>query len=235
MISTTSNGVFSVYTDLDCLVDVRRNILQRLIGDRDFVKTFPNYDSRKMDRFAKPGLDFTDADYIKAYENRNLLDLQGVIETPLMSKLLVMILNIDKLIGKPININKVNLVINLYRYDGFDEELQAEFKQALDRGMRFNHEITFVNVKPSDQTPYFFNKFTHVFKYDLLLSKEYRRFFEELPDFSIKSAKFVVPALFLKENHELQGTPEDLIMSAFFMVSPHITLIPWDVKLYNAV
>lgn len=235
MISTSNNGIFNVYTDLDCLVDVRRSILQRLIGDRDFDKTFPNYRSRKIDRFTKPGLDFTDEDYLKAYEDRNLYDLSGVKETPLMTKLLVMILNIDKLVGKPISINKVILTVNLNHYDGFDESLQQEFRDTLNRAMRFNHEVRFVNIKESSQVPSMFKQYTHVFKYDLLLSKNYKLFFDEIADNPLPNTKFIVPSLFLKENTQLEGTPEDLIFATSIMLAHNLILIPWDVNLYNAV
>lgn len=231
----SSSGVFNVYVDLDCFVDVRRSILQSLIGEMDFDKTFPNYRNRRIDSFATPSLPFTDEDYKQRYDNRNLSDLAGVIETPLMSKLLIIILNVDKLIGKPININKVNITINLNRYDGFNDELCNEFKAALTRGMRFNHSVDFVSIPASQQNSAFFKPFSHVFKYDLLLSKDYIHFLESLEKNPIPETKFIVPPLLLKENNVLQNSPEEMILATSVMTSSFLKLIPWDVKLYCSV
>ena len=235
MLSNSNKGVFSVYVDLDCFVDVRRSILQRLIGDMDFAKTFPNYYKRKMDSFATPSLPFTDEQFKEAYENRNLSDLSGVIETPLMSKLLIILLNVDKLVGKPISINKVNITVNLNHYDGFDDELCREFTAALTRGMRFNHQVDFVNVPAFKQTSTFFKSFSHVFKYDLLLSKDYLKLFESLEKTPIPDTKFIVPPLMLKENAVLQNSPEEMILASSVVVSSFLKLIPWDIKLFCSV
>lgn len=236
MMGGTSSGVFNVYVDLDCFVDVRRSILQSLIGDMNFDKTFPNYRKRRIDSFATPSLPFTDEEYKQRYEGRNINDLAGVIETPLMSKLLVLILNVDKLIGKPINVNKVNITVNLNHYnDGFNDELCNEFKAALTRGMRFNHTVDFINVPESRQTSLFFKSFSHVFKYDLLLSKEYHHFLEGLEKHPIPETKFIVPSLLLKENAVLQNTPEEMILATSVMTSSFLKLIPWDVQLYCSV
>lgn len=235
MLGTSGSGVFNVYVDLDCFVDIRRSILQTLIGDMDFDKTFPNYRKRRIDTFATPSLPFTEEQYKQRYDNRNLSDLAGVIETPLMSKLLIIILNVDKLIGKPININKVNLTVNLNRYDGFNDELRNEFSAALTRGMRFNHSINFVNVPVSQQNSTFFKAFSHVFKYDLLLSKDYFHFLESLEKNPIPETKFIVPSLLLKENNVLHNSPEEMIMATSIMTSSYLKLIPWDVQLYCSV
>lgn len=233
---TNTGGVFNVYTDLDCLVDMRRSILQKLIGEnKDFEKTFPNFKKRVIDNFAKPGLNFTNDDYERAYSERGLIDLIGIKPTPLMFKLLVMILNIDKLVGKPINVNKVNLTINLNHYDGFDDELKQELLNTLKNNMRFNHEVTFVNIREVNQLPSYFNQFTHVFKYDLLLNKAYKPFFDRLAEEPIPNTKFIVPALYFKENKYIEASPEELIMASSTLLLPNIVLIPWDINLYNYI
>lgn len=228
-------NLVNIYTDLDSLWDTRRAVLESLFAegidwDKDFA---PIYRRRKIDRFEREGLGFTQAQYEEAFDKRDLtLFERGVSPSSLLNKIFTVVLDIENYIGKPINIGTFNITVNIFPYV-VPDELLAVLKQSIESAIVFNHEVTLVSVNTDKLTPDYFRPYTHVFKYDAL-GKNSQPLVNNLKDSPIPNTKFFIPDLFQKDPESgMVAEPEELIQKMGIFLSGAITLVPVRHQIYD--
>ena len=109
-------NTLNVYTELDSLFDSRRATLESLLPSNETREGVyaKQYKERKLDLFERKELGITQSIYEQAYDKRDLSLFTNIKPTQVLSKLLLLVLDSEQLVGKPIALNVVNITINLY-------------------------------------------------------------------------------------------------------------------------
>ena len=226
--------VISVYTELGCLYDERRAIIERLLpAGEKWETTFEKlYLDRRIDWFEKPEIGVTMEKYKAAMAARDITLFTSILPTSLLTRILTLILDVDQMIGKPINIGTVGFTINCHPYV-LDADMKQELETSLLAVLPYNAEIVLVD-KPNNQlTASYFRPFTHVFKYDIL-GEASEAFCKTLAESPIKDVKFFVPDLYAKDPEtKTFAVPEEVIQKMGIMLSSALTLIPIRHQVYD--
>lgn len=220
-------NTLNVYTELDSLFDSRRATLESLLPSNETWEGVyaKQYKERKMDLFERKELGITQSIYEQAYDKRDLSLFTNIKPTQVLSKLLLLVLDSEQLVGKPIALNVVNITINLYPYD-LDEDLVNELEKNIKQALVFKNELTFVSKPPTELDAKYFKNFDNVFKYDILIGKDSKTFMESLAKTPIKDMKFFVPDLYVKQpDNGIVCSPEELVESFSLVLAPALTLL----------
>lgn len=228
-----------VYLTLDSLFDYRQGLICKLITDASeplenrlvtaanlWVKHLEKrYDGRRMDDYTFPALNLTNEKFQEAYENRSLDDFKFYTPSNISKILLQSVMQVETNYDQLTSIRSFNLTINMFPYV-LDEELQQILKDSINQRFRGRHEITLIYKDDRKATPSFYRSFDYVFKYDLLLSKDYKSFFDNLKKEPIPDVVFFVPAILFKNEEYITGKPEQVIEAFATTTVNQIALVP---------
>lgn len=230
------------YLEIKSLQDERRGIVQALIQefnpslediavDALWVSLFAeNYKKRVIDTFDKPEIGVTTELFRKRYKRRTLSDFKFYYPTHLLDSLLSVILTIDELSGKPIDIGEVQITVNVFPYE-FDEELITMLADSITAKLPYKNAVRIISAADNTLTPNFFKQFTHVFKYDIF-GEETANFQNNLINQPIPEVKFIVPDVFIKEP-EIPMSPTDMLIATGAVLFNSLQIIPWNHTLYD--
>ncbi len=224
----------NVYTELGCLYDERRAIIERLLPQGEsWENTFEAlYQERRIDWFEKPEIGVTMERYRKAMAERDITLFTAILPTSLMTRILTLVLDVDQMIGKPINIGKVGITVNCWPYE-LDDEMKVDLEESLKAVVPYEADFTFIFVPDNKVTASFFRPYTHVFKYNLL-GEGGKAFVETIADNPIKDVKFYVPDLYARNPEtDIFAEPEEVIQKMGVMLAPALSLFPVRHQVYD--
>lgn len=225
----------SVYTELSSLFDDKRAVLETMLPAGEtwdgVFKT--SYENRRIDIFEKPELGIYNDKYKELYSKRDILLFRNIRPTPLINRILTLVLDAEKLIGKPIAASKINITINLYPYV-LDDELKGNLYNDIKSILPYNNSIDFVNRSPAQLTSSYLRNFSNVFKYDLLIGEDSKAFMESLPKTPMMNTRCFVPDLYVKEPESgIVSEPEEIIQRFSILTATVITLLPVNHAIYD--
>lgn len=242
------NRRIGAYTEVDCIYDSRRAILSLMAtedmsdkGDRlrkaegdalwdlHFAK---NYKERRMDTFEYPAFGINREKFLERYNKRSVSDWLFMYPSGIRDRLVKVILEQEQLVDRPINISGIDLYINVFPYV-FDEEMMDSFKKHCETMFQGFIKVHLLNLDYRNMTTLFYKRFNYVFKYDMLLSEDYKAFADSLTVTPIPDTCVAVPNLLVEETDELTGPIADRIQAMGYMISSTVKLISIDHSFYD--
>ena len=241
------NRVLSVFTELDSVYDSRRGILQWLMtegiadenqrkakGDKDWeLHVQKNYENRRMDTFEYPAFKITKQSFERAYAERSISHWLMYYPSNLLKRLVKVIIDLEGLVDKPIDIKGVDLFVNIFPY-ALDQELQDKFVAYAQHALGNIVKVKVLNVDTRKADSTFYKQFSYVFKYDFLLSEHSGPTMDTLKSSPIPETTFVVPDILVKEVEGLQGSISDRIFAMSVLLAPSLRLVPISHQFYDA-
>lgn len=230
------------YLEIKSLQDERRGIVQAMIQefnpslediavDALWVSLFAeNYKNRVIDNFDKPEIGVTTAKFKERYKKRTISDFKFYYPTNMLENMFQVILSIDELSGKPIEVGEVQITVNVHPYD-FDDEICQELAESITAKLPYKNSVKIINVPDEEMGSLFFKQFTHVFKYDVL-GETTRNFQSGLEKNPIPEVKFIIPDVFIKDP-DLPMSPADMLIASGAVLSNFLQIIPWSHRLYD--
>ena len=257
------NRVIQVYTEVDCIYDVRRALTQKwlvkdlihpnpdLLSDaehEEYVKKLryegdrlweqhieKNYRERRMDRFEYPGLSFNRALFEELFAQRSLSDFTfGYYKTKFTQQFLKTILDLEMMTESPISFNKIILFVNVFPYD-MDKEMQKELVDHLQTHFGGRVEVKTVNSRTPTHDVVYYKQFDYVLKYDLLLGSSSKTLCESVGSIPIPGTTFIIPDILVKESDEFTGEISDRIFASTLQLAPVFKLMPIHHSFYDYV
>ena len=208
-------NTLDIYSELNSFFDIRRGIITHLARENGFLdfkwEQFDSiYQKRKMDYFNRPSIGITPEGYAERYDRRSIDDWADSNEcyfypTNLASEMFQLVRGIEFGSTQTIMVEKMNLTINCFPFI-LSNELKAELIVSLQSTFKFPVGIKIVYLPYEKLTAPYLNMFDYVFKYDLLIDKNSKAWFETVGELNRYGTKYIVPDLLAKNyNPESAG------------------------------
>lgn len=236
-----------VFTELDSIYDSRRGIIQWMMtegidneqqrktkGDLDWEQHIQtNYQNRRMDTFEYPAFKITKESFEKAYASRSITNWLMYYPSNVLKKLIKVIIDLEGLMDKPIDIKGVDLHVNIFPYQ-FDQDLQDKLIDHVQHALGNIVKVKVMNVDTREADSSFYKQFNYVFKYDFLMAEGSSKTMDSLKAFPIPDTGFIVPDILVKEVEGLQGPIADRIFALSVLLAPCLRLVPISHSFYDA-
>lgn len=256
------NKTINAYADLDSLFDYRRMLVQKFItagmaglpenptddeiadhnerrrleGDKLWeLYIAKNYKERRMDTFDYPFFGFNRDKFRALFKERSLKDWAfGWYPTNFMNQFVKVVIDQEQLTEAPLAIKGVMLHINTFPYE-FDEETRQELIDHCKTRFSGRVDVRVIHADPRPATVSFYKQFDYVFKYDLLLSEDYKPLFKSIGSPAIPGTTFLVPDLLVKEVEDFEGEIGDRIFACSLATAFAFKIIPINRAFYDYV
>lgn len=244
------NKVLEVYTELDSLFDSKRAMIQHLMvpelidneGLKQKADTLwdlhiaKNYKERRLDTFDFPNFGINREKFDALYDKRHLGHWSVYYPTPLIRKIVKLIVELEGIANKPLEVSSMNIVVNTFPYI-LDDELQDELVNQLQTALKGLGRVKLTHTDPAKHDANYYSRYNYVFKYDLLSSKDSKLFSETVAQRPIPDVTFIIPDILLNDTGEFKGPVVDIIFAMSMPLIATLKLVPvsHDVYDYNPV
>lgn len=255
------NKLIQCYAPLDSLYDYRRGLIQKWITrgmavdnedqltDEQFaayqakrkatadnlweIHIEKTYKQRRMDVFEYPFFQLNRKVFDELYNARTISDFgYGYYPSQFMQKFLKVVLDYEQLTELPIAIKGVVLHINVFPYK-FDDAAKQDLIDHCKFRWGGRVDVKVMDVDDRNATGEFYKQFNYVFKYDLMLSADYKRFFEAIPTTPIPNVTFIIPDLLVKETTDLEGPIADRLVAQSLATGASFKALPVNHLVYD--
>lgn len=242
------NRVINIYASIESFFDYRRGLLQYLmtkdIEDPDKRKyeadklwetqVADNYRKRRMDTFNYPQFNIDGAKFKELYKQRSTEHWETGMyyPTPLINKILGVILELEGLNDKPIDISEMKLFINTFPYKFTKEQLQ-ELTESVRIGLKGTMTVKTIYTDPSDHDSRFYGQYQYVFAYNLVSDESSTLFINGIKENPIPDTAAIIPDILIRETDTFKGPVRDWMLGAYTSLSPLIRLIPVERSLFD--
>lgn len=242
------NRVINIYASIDSFFDYRRGLLQYLmtkdVEDPDKRKykadklwemhIADNYRKRRMDTFSYPQFNIDRDKFLALYKQRSTehWEMGMYYPTPLISKILSIVIDLEGLTEKPIDISEMKLFINVFPYQFTNEQLK-ELAESVRVGLKGTMVVKTIYSDPNSHDSRFYGQYQYIFDYNLITDETSTLFMEGLTSNPIPDTAAIVPDILIRETETFKGPVKDWMFGAYTSLSPLIRLIPTDRSLFD--
>lgn len=248
------NRVIKIYTELDSLYDTRRGTIELLLLDHESKeKEIPeenrkllanqlwnryiadNYKERLLDTFEYKNFGINRETFVNRYNKRSISDWTHYYPTNLTDRLIKLVMDLELMEEKPIDISGITLVVNTFPFV-FDEELNRGLIGHLTTALNNIVNVKLMSFDTRNQTLDFYKNYDYVFKYDILTSENTKAFQESIgSNIRVPELRIMVPDILVKTNDAFTGNVSDMIEVLTVTLAPTVTIVPVKHEVYDCI